>query len=122
MPDLLSVLPTLILGIIAVGVGLFFMLSGISQQREQRVQWYCQSRIVAGIGLMILAFGQALDAIISAPALRNRLSFSTATFGHTMGDGSIVLCCVLGAYAILLQIRSRKPGNEETTPRSEQQS
>jgi len=113
MQDILYVLPILIVGIIAVGVGLLFVISGISQQR---VRWYCQPRIVAGIALMILPFGQALDTISSAPALRDRLSFSLATLFHTIGNGSLVLSVVLAGYAILLQIRRRKPGGEERTP------
>lgn len=116
MQVILFALLLLIVGIIAVGTAWYLIRSGNAQRREQQESWYRHPRILAGIGLLILAVGQFLNALFSVSPLSNRLSPYIDTLFHAIGDISSLLCFVLFLFAIWLHTRSRQPGDEEPSP------
>jgi len=111
LQDILRALSILFFVVMAAGFTLYLIRAGNPKRREQ--QAYSQPRIVTAIGLLFLALGQAIRDIFAIPALSHRFSLDTVSLFRLIGGGISLLCFVLVLYAMLLQIRSRKLGDDD---------
>ena len=89
-----TILYLLLLSIIA-GLGFKSLLLGLHQWREQRIGWYCQPMIIAGIAILLMSVGQIPNVLIPIYVLHLNLSSSIEALFNIIANASVLLFLAL---------------------------